>query len=158
MPPSSLPERLTGKGGAFIVTVAMGLPGGTIVGGVLTQVWVGDAVLRGAPAAAAKSVLLLPASVQPPAAPKIAVFTDDARRVRRGVHFAAGHALAVRIRGCDDVEVLHAVGGREVVIRVGTGGGERRLRAGRRRALDVVAGGARDGVPVQDDVVVARRG
>src|SRR4051812_21880798 len=78
MPPSSLPERLTGKGGASIVTVVMGLPGGMMAGGVLTQEWVGEAVLRGAAAAAAKSVLLLPESVQPPAARKMAVFTDGA--------------------------------------------------------------------------------
>src|SRR4051812_20643989 len=81
MPPSSLPLRFTVNGAAFCATVAIGLTGGVMVGGLFVgpvQLWSAVAVLRGAAAAAAKSVLLLPASVQPLDARKIAFVVDGA--------------------------------------------------------------------------------
>src|SRR3954451_13752927 len=91
MPPSSLPVRFTVNGAAFCATVVIGLAGGVMVGGLFVgpvQLWSAVAVLRGAAAAAAKSVLLLPASVQPLDARKIAFDVDGAGATAVSKQFA----------------------------------------------------------------------
>src|ERR1043165_4374579 len=83
IPPSSLPKSATGNGAAFCVTVATGLGGGLMEGGLFDsapQETGAVLLLRGSgvPAVTPKSPALLLVSVQPPLARMTAVLLAGA--------------------------------------------------------------------------------